>query len=271
MNFSRREGYEVAIPTQLEGMDQQLRDDIFNLVYKIMEKFIQPGSTGYGDASYRTNNPQLIWENFFHKRVSEYPYAGDFVKKFESLYNNLSWHKIYDLIEFLIPLPNIDQNMSVAINKVLEKNNSPYRIVNNIVQPISSKQIIRMIQDTYNNTRNQETKNHLDQAEKLYSRKQDPEFNNSCLESHKALESCLRSIFNNQEILGDNIKKLKKLRLEQHILTMITQINAFRNDVSAHATKQDGYLPTLEDAILIHCMCCTFINYLTALKSKSAI
>ncbi|MFW2571481.1 AbiJ-NTD4 domain-containing protein [Legionella sp. 29fVS95] len=264
MNFSKREGYENTTPNQLENMDEQLKDDIFNAVYKIIKTFIWPGVTGQ-DASYHSNNPQFIWENFFHKRVSELPYAGYFLKQFESQYNALPWYKVYDLIEFLIPLPDIHENIPRVLNTVLERNNSPYRIINNIVQPISNKETIEMIDTAFNNVPTQETKKHLEKAEHLYSQKQRPDFNNSCLESIKALESYLRYFFNNKEILGDNIKRLN---LNQHIKKIVTGINAFRNDVSAHATKPDGYLPTREDAILIHCLCCTFINYLSTLKAN---
>ncbi|APF04610.1 TPA: hypothetical protein ACJ5DT_001454 [Legionella pneumophila] len=100
----------------------------------------------------------------------------------------------------------------------------------------------------------------MENAEKHYSRKQDPDFNNSCLESIKAIESCLRSKFNNKDNLGDNINKLRGASYNQHI---IDKINAFRGHDNAHATKSNGYKPTREDAILIHSICCSFINYFT--------
>jgi hypothetical protein len=113
-------------------------------------------------------------------------------------------------------------------------------------------------------------KDHLVTAEKFYSRKKDPDFNNSCLESIKAIESCLHNIFDNQKILGKNISTLKRDHHNQHILSILEKINAFRNDVSAHATKPDGYIPNREDAILIHSICCSFINYFhTAQSNKS--
>ena len=72
----------------------------------------------------------------------------------------------------------------------------------------------------------------------------------------------LRLIFENNKILGENIKQFRKLdNQNQHILGLLEKLNAFRNDVVAHATKQNGYTSTREDAVLIHTICCCFVNY----------
>lgn len=262
MSFSERKGYKNREPSQLKGINSDLKNNLFNIIHSLIKNYISIGITGYGDSSYRGNNAQLIWTSFFNKRISELPYAGNFLEKFESIYNSLEWFEVYDLIEFLISLPQARSDVITAnFNCILEKNNSPYRIINQIVQPISNNETIHMIDIANKNAPTTQAKNHLAQAEKLYSRKQDPDFNNSCLESIKSIESCLHFIFNNNEILGKNIKKIKGMPHNQHIISIIEKINAFRGDVSAHATKIDGYLPTREDAILIHSICCSFINF----------
>ncbi|RMX19252.1 hypothetical protein EAS68_07425 [Legionella jordanis] len=268
MSFSERQGYKNREPSQLEGIGSDLKNSIFNIIHSSINNYISIGITGYGDSTYRGKNAQLIWTDFFNKRTSELPYAGNFVEEFESLYNSLNWFEVYDLMEFLISLPQVRHNALVAnFNRVLETSNSPYRIINQIVQPISNKETIHMIDNAHKNAPTAQSKNHLVQAEKLYSRKQDPDFNNSCLESIKAIESCLHSVFNNQKILGDNIKELKGSNHNQHILAILEKVNAFRNDVSAHATKSKGYIPNRKDAILIHSICCSFINYLTTTQA----
>ena len=111
-------------------------------------------------------------------------------------------------------------------------------------------------------TSNKEIKNHLKNAQILYSNKKNPEFNNSCLESIKAIEAVCRIILANQKILGDNLREFKKTeKYNQHIIAVLEKLNVFRGDVIAHAVKPDNYLPKREDAILIHTVCCDFINY----------
>ncbi len=261
MSFSKREGYKPANPRQFEGISIELKNAIFNEIHSMIKEFISPGTTGYGDTSYRGINAELLWTNFFENRSSTLPYAGDFLEKFEYLYDSLEWFRIYDLIEFVATLSNVRNGYILKINKILEKYSSPYRLINNIVQPISSIETINVINTAIEIAPTKESKQHLENAQKLYSKKEEPDFNNSCLESIKAIESCLHSIFNNNDILGNNIKKIKGTSHNKHIISIIEKINAFRGDVSAHATKPDGYLPTREDAILIHSICCSFINF----------
>ncbi|HAT6823705.1 TPA: AbiJ-NTD4 domain-containing protein, partial [Legionella pneumophila] len=262
MNFSQREGYKDISLSPFEGMSTGLKNAIFNEIHSVINEFISLGMTGYGDSSYKGKNAELLWTVFFEKKKSILPYAGDFLKEFESLYDSLKWYEIYDLIEYLITLSNLRNDLiEVKFNQLFEKYNSPYRLINKVVQPISSEETIAMINTAFENAPTQESKQHLENAEKHYSRKQDPDFNNSCLESIKAIESCLRSKFKNKDNLGDNIKKLRGASYNQHIVSIIDKINAFRGHDSAHATKPDGYKPTREDAILIHSICCSFINY----------
>lgn len=264
MDFSEREGYKDTSPGQFEGMSKGLKNAIFNETHSIVNEFISPGVTGYGDSSYKGQNAEWLWTIFFEKKISTLPYAGDFLKEFESLYDSLEWFEVYDLIEYFITLSNNRSSLlEKKFNQLLDKYNSAYRLINKVVQPVSSKETIEIINTALKNAPTQESKQHLENAEKHYSRKEDPDFNNSCLESIKAIESCLHYMFNNNDILGANIKKLRGTSYNQHIVSIVDKINAFRGHDSAHATKPDGYQPTREDAILMHSICCSFINYFT--------
>lgn len=269
MNFSAREGYKQLPVNQLEEMGSELKNQIFNEIYTTISNFVSFDVGGYNDINYVGKNAHKIWTNFFNKKISTLPEAQNFLQEFENLYNTLQWYEIYDFIEFLISIKN--ETLIPKFNQIFEKNNSPYRFINKIIQPISSDEIVKIIDSSYKNSPTKEVKNHLMTAEKLFSRRNDPEFNSSALESIKAIESCLRYIFNNQKILGDNIKSLKKDSYNRHLISILEKINAFRGDVSAHATKPDSNIPAREDAILIHCMCCSFINYFMSFKSKSTL
>lgn len=244
-------------------MNNNLRNAVWNEVCDIVA--IQDGVTGYGDATYGSSAARLLWTEFFYKRITEFPYAGEFLKKIEPLYDDLKEKQVFNLIEFLLPLTPRKKFFIDQFNRVLEKNNSEHKIIHDMVQPISGEEVSEIIKCAYSDAPDKETKQHLRKAQSLYSRKRKPDFNNSCLESVKAIEACCRSFFKNRKTLGDNIKKLKRTSADNlHIIALLGKINAFRNDVVAHATQSDGYHPDREDAILVHTVCCGFINYFKA-------
>jgi hypothetical protein len=270
MNFSEREGHKKITPNTLETMSDGLKNAIWTSIYTIIYKsFISHGSTGYGDSNYRDENAKSLWTKFFQKSISNLPYAGNYLREIEPFYQALKWNEVYDLIEFLLPIKTINHRTTSDFNQILKEHNAGYRIIDSIVQPISDKETIAAMESANNNSLSEEIREHLHKAQSLYSRRQNPDFSNSCLESIKAVEGTCRLIMNNEKILGENIKELNKSKnYSQHIISTLKNINAFRGDEVAHATKEDGYLPTREDAILIHTISCGFINYFKSKKSS---
>ncbi len=263
MRFSEREGYKNIKENALESMDSSLKNALWTIVYThINQDYVSYGTTGYGDDTYRDSRAKNLWTKFFNQTISKLPRPVDFLEEIEHLYEKLKWYDIYDLVEFLIK-----QNAEPReFNDALIEQNSAYRIINSLVQPISNPEVINAMESANNNALGQEVRIHLNNAQRLYSIKQKPDFNNSCLESIKAVEAACRIVLSNEKILGENIKEFKNTKKHnQHIIAILEKLNAFRNDVVAHATKQDSYSTTREDAILIHVLCCGFINYF---KSK---
>lgn len=266
MGFSEREGYKKSRINPLESMDNILKNGIWTEIFSLInQELISHGVTGYGDTSYKTRGASSIWTEFFNKSISDLPYAGKFLEEIEPLYKNLQWYEVYDLVEFLLNLIGQYKRKQLEnqFNKILEKNNAAYRIISDIVQPISNKGTIDIMESAIKNSLRQEIKEHLKKAQALYSDKQKPDFNNSCLESIKAVEGSCQAIFNNKKIFGDNIKQFKKEgTYNQHIIAILEKLNAFRGDVAAHARKPGQDSPNRETAILIHTISCGFINYL---------
>jgi|GEM_PF-1515193 hypothetical protein len=270
MNFSEREGHKKITPNTLGTMSDSLKNDIWTVIHNTIDKsFISHGSTGYGDSQYRDDNAKLLWTKFFQKSISNLPYAGDYLREIEPFYQALKWNEVYDLIEFLLPLKTINHRTSLDLNQILQEHKAAYRVIDSIVQPISDKETIAAMESANNNSLSEEIREHLHKAERLYSNKQNPDFNSSCLESIKAVEGTCRVILNNNKILGDNIKKLNKSKNHsQHIISALEKINAFRGNDVAHAKKEDSHTTTREDAILIHTICCGFVNYFKSKETK---
>lgn len=266
MSFSEREGQKKPKHNSLENMDAGLKNAIWTVIYThVNERYISWGMTGYGDSTYRDAKAENLWTDFFEQKISNLPYAGNYLCDIEELYNNLAWYEVYDLIEFF--LSQNDFFAPEEFNKALAKHNSAYRVIDSIVQPISDKKVIDAIESAHHHAFSGEIREHLHKAQALYSSKQNADFTNSCLESIKAIEGTCRLILNNNKILGDNIKELKKSENHnQHIIAALEKLNAFRGNDVAHAKDKDSYIPNREDAILIHTICCGFINYFKSKK-----
>jgi hypothetical protein len=266
MDFREREGHKKPKHNPLESMDSSLKNAIWTVIYThINNRYISWGITGYGDSAYKDVKAKNLWTDFFGQKISSCPYAGKYLDEIEELYAKLEWHEVYGLIEFFL-----EQNEHFnpeEFNKALIKHNAAYRVIDSIVQPISDKEVITAMESAHNNSLSEEIRGHLRNAQTLYSSKQNPDFTNSCLESIKAVEGTCRVILNNTKKLGDNIKELNKSKNHsQHIISALEKINAFRGNDVAHAKKEDSHTPTREDAILIHTICCGFVNYFKSKK-----
>jgi hypothetical protein len=260
MNFSEREGHRKPKLNPLEILDESLKIAIWNVIFKeINSRYIDWGFT-YGDSRYQNAKAENLWTDFFEQNISKLPAAEKYLQETENLYTKLEWFGVYDLIEFFLEQNeyfNVDE-----FNKILTKHNAGYRVIHSIVQPVCNDEVIAAMESAYNNSFSHETREHLHKAQILYSSKQNPDFNGSCLESIKAVEGTCRVIFKNKKILGENIKEFKKSQgHNQHLIAILEKINAFRGNDIAHAKKPDGHTPTREDAMLVHTICCGFINY----------
>ncbi len=271
MRYSERNGYKPPPGSSFENIHPDLRNAIWTRVYKIIDDYVSYGVTGYRDSRFSKREiAELLWADFFNKNIRELPYAGDFTKKINEIYNNLEWCEVYDLVEWLINRNNEyhRNKLSEEFNKILEKYNSQCRVVNGLIQEISDKELIEIFINSVAEAPNDIVKNHLKEAQRLYSDRKSTNFKSSCLESIKAIEACFQDFFGNEDKLGDNVKKLKKDReLNQHIIEILTKINAFRGNDVAHADKLEGYDITKSDAILIHTLCIGFVNYLKSLNT----
>lgn len=267
--FSERNGYSPTPSSDFEDMHPDLRNAIWNRIYKIINDNIY--YAGYGSSTYISRDEvESLWAEFFNKNIREMPYAGEFTKVIDETYKKLKWFEIYDLIEWLV---NRNDNYhrskrTKEFNQILDQHNSPCRVVNGLIQEISNKELYEELTNCVEQAPNDIVRNHLKEAQILYSKREDTNFSQSCLESIKAVEACFHIYLENKDILGNNIRKLKKdKKLNQHIIEILTKINAFRGDDVAHADKVEGYVVTKFDAILIHILCVGFVDYLKSLNT----
>ena len=217
MRFSERYGYrKVEDALAKEKVPQFLRTRIWNALYE----------HGIFDISYTRShlgnfkNDQFVkslWDSFFKQPLDVFDkyFARQIRDTIRDLFFKLPWYEIYDFIEFFAQFPwdplRIINKVQVIhkLNKVLEEERAPYRIVNDEVVPLTSNEEIEEIEKALKApSKFQPVKDHLKKALRLFSDRKEPDYANSIKESISALESLVQILQEKRGTLGKLIDEL---------------------------------------------------------------
>ena len=274
MRFSERYGYKpVRQIIQKESMDLELRNGIWSIFNDCFwNKKHDYGRWNYYRDSNLKNLIYSYWFNLFKEPTDTIPLKTvDAIKHIRSFFFRCEWHTIYSFIEET--LENYPEQYTVKeeifialINQLLEKENSAYRIVNNQIIEITSEQEIQSIEDALENT-NQYSgiQQHLNQALKLMSDRQKPDYRNSIKESISAVESICKIVTNDEKTtLGKALKVIEdKFGLHPALKSSLSQLYGYTSDGDGirHAMLEESNL-SYSDAKFMLVACTNFINYL---------
>ena len=147
--FSVRQGIKQSKAIQLESMDDDLRNGLWN----VLGHHFPPDE--FDGASYLLHEMyKNIWTDFLKKPVDEYiPYSRKISHvSIKNIFLLGSWDEVFDLIEFVIRCLSVHGKISLEkpfieqCNIVLEEENSAYKIVGRLVTPITSQEEIKSIE-----------------------------------------------------------------------------------------------------------------------------
>jgi len=190
-----------------------------------------------------------------------------FLEEVKEKFFNDEWYGPYDLIEFLINTELWGWNRKgfiADVNKVLEEERSPYRIIGNIVAPLISKEEIKEIERVLKaNDKYNPVKINLKNALKQFSKRPDPDYANSIKESISAVEALARISLNNSKgSLGD---LTNQLNIHPVLKESIKKLYGWTSDESGvrHSEKESPSLSANEEeARFMLVICSAFINYI---------
>lgn len=279
MRFSERYGYKpVREVIQKESMDDALKNSIWNVFKQIIieqGKFTKysswPNIQDYNLYTFF----RAYWITFLKKPLDEMPNTVSNIQKdiYQHFFNQLKWYEIYDLIEFTIDhLPSDwkrtrhQETLIKLINAVLERENSAYRIIENKIILITSEQEIQSIEEALESTNPYSgVQQHLNQALKLLSDRQSPDYRNSIKESISAVESICKIVTQNEKAsLGQALKLIEdKYGLHEALKKSLSQLYGYTSDGDGirHAMLEESNLSYI-DAKFMLVACTNFINYL---------
>ena len=275
MSFSERYGYEPKKPLQLESMD----DDLKMAIHNVLVEFESSNGIQYYNILYLK-----IWRDFYVQDANDYyRYNYHIIKKgCEEKYNNLSWNRVYDFLEFYlnnVELKELNTGFDKSktelieeLNAVFEKYNSAYRFVDNKIIPITNQQEIKAIEEAAN-TGKKAIDYHLKRAIEIFANKEHKDYVNTIKEAISAVEATVNFINGTEgKTLSDALDILKEKKSIHPALC-----DAFKKIYGYTSDKKSGIrhcifdgtdcIPDFTDAKYMLVACSAFINYLLS-KAK---
>lgn len=255
-------------------MEGALKNGLWSVFHSYIWNRIEHG---HNQSSFTRNSNiyslvESYWLNLFKNPTDTIPqWTSDSLKIIRDYFFNCAWHEIYSLIEETIehyPYQRVSNKDSFItnINNMLERENSAYRIINDEIIPITSEQEIQSIETALENT-NQYlgVQQHLNQALKLMSDRQKPDYRNSIKESVSALEGMCQKILKKDKVtLGDAIGQIEKqYPIHPALKASIKSLYGYTSDADGirHAMLDESNLSYI-DAKFMLVACTNFINYL---------
>lgn len=263
--FSERYGYvKPSEAIIVECLSQEVQNAIFNCLIIL----------------YRQINVNLIkiqkdvCAHFLNKKTDRFnnnPYYDVIIPYLED--PDIEWYKKLDLIEFIINSLIRLQYLKIAgsfitnLNSEFERLNYGYRIINNLVTPITAKEEVETVEEAIDNAKDN-IREHLNSALKHLSDKETPDYRNSIKESISAVGVLCREMTGEND-LGKALSTLEKKQRLFHpqLKTAFSKLYDYVNEKQSgirHELMDDSgtYVPTYHEAKFMLITCSAFINYL---------
>ncbi len=279
--FSERYGYikpsEVIIRERISPEIQNAICSCFDRLEAAFHEYEK--STFNMEHSHYENLEKFLWTDFLNKREkSFYTKGGRYVVATSFIEGDSKWFLKLDLIEKTLKYLStssdfayrkIEESFIFNLNYEFERFNFAYRVIDNEIVEITSKEEIGAIENALENTSNK-IKIHLKQALELYALRPIPDFRNSIKESISAVEAFCREK-TGEDTLGKALNKLETfgITMPKMLKVAFDKLYAYTNQPDTgirHALMDDEgkYTPSREEALFMLVSCSSFLNYLNA-------
>ena len=275
--FSYRHGFRDFNPEEIleinrKNMTPELRTRLENLIIKTLHSLKEHNFYIWEEII------NHIWDAFLHKHLLFTPNLTGIIQEIEKM----PWYKIYNLLEFMYisfqehSIMGFSVFLESELNKILEEEFAPYRMIEGLIIPISDDEEIKTVKETFENLdRFHPAKEHLKKALKLLSNRESPDYVNSIKESISALESLANLILgtSGKSLTAIHQKLCSELKCPKPIEM---QIKLFYDWVSKeegirHGKVHEKTTIGQSEAKLIFIQICGLINYLITKLSEKGI
>ena len=273
--FSERYGYTKPSDVIIrEQITPEIESAICNCI-EYLRQDLMPYNNGYRRLKIQ------MWIYYLNNKINDY-YEGDNIIQDYIEDDNIDWFYKLDLIEFLVEyvvaliksncLPQkILFDFSKRLNKEFERLSFAYRLIDNKIVEITSKEEITTVETVLVESKDN-VRMHLSKALELYAFRPEGDYCNSIKESISAVEAYCREK-TGENNLGDALKKLEKVGvvIPNVLRTAFEKLYAYTNQPTTgirHALMDSSgtYVPKAEEALFMLVSCSAFINYLNKKK-----
>lgn len=272
-----RHGYKtVRESLQVDGMDSPLRHRIYNVLiddfFKTFQTYAQSGPSEFEDMC------RLIWKDYFERPIDEIPspagagyYSGGWFEFFKKWYDKASFDEVYDFVEYVLFIEGVLKRTVVreGVQRSLEREGAGYRIVDDIIAPVTNEQELKEIEDALLvSGKFQVVQEQLRNALTLMSDRDSPDHRNSVKESISAVESMCRILADNPSAtLGSALKEIERThKLHPALKSAFASLYGYTSDAGGirHGLLDDGIVLDQPDSKFMLVTCSAFVNYLLA-------
>ena len=264
--FSRRNGYNTK-DIQLECASDTLKRRIMAAFYKqefdSYDTFDWTGyTTGIEDMMIEMGVPYEFPKNDIFKQKN-----AEALQK--HVLDSAEWYTIFDFIERYLGVSDetTSKKMANEFNRILEDEVSAYRIIDNLVVPVTNESELATIEEAMNLPYDS-VQTHISKALSLYADRKNPDYENSIKESISAVEAMcciITGMTGAQATLGAAIKKLKDNGVHIHsaLERAFSALYGYTSDENGirHGGIDFKNAPA-EDAKYMLISCSAFVNYL---------
>lgn len=285
MGFAERNGFVQEKSIQVDSMDRNLRNRLFNIVHNFSE-----------DSPFVNEELEYVVDRLGWKVETTLQRNWNIIDKIlEGNVTDIPWYMPYEVIELFFEAKRIHcvecefksesecnycgytvwyRNVTIDINTILEQEKSGYRLLKdkfvNIINNEELEEISSAMVSQYDSVRM-----HINKALSLYGDRKKPDYENSIKESISAVESLccfITGATGSQATLGNTLKKLEK---DGGVVIHSAMKNAFEK-LYGYTSDSDGIRhggidftnAPAEDAKYMLVSCSAFINYLIEKQSK---
>ena len=213
----------------------------------------------------------ICWTRFLNRKQEDYRIYYNCITDFIDDEDN-QWYQKLSLVDFIIHVVSVFYGDALSrlvtnINTEFERLNYGYRIINNLVTPITFKEEVNSIEEAIGSAKDN-IKEHLNSAIKHLADKEKPDYRNSIKESISAVGVLCREMTGEND-LGKALfvleKKQGKLhsQLKSAFENLYQYVNEKKSGIRHELMDESGtYVPNYHEAKYMLVTCSAFINYL---------
>lgn len=272
MKFSQRIGQTpIEFPIQKDKVSMDLRISLWNVMnICLWDKWRKstPSRPYTKNSKEIDDYVKVLWMQYFKLDMDyipafKFPNHGKSAKEIiKSYYMSFKWYEIYDFIEFTAKKLNLfDELTRSGINKILEVENSAYRLVGSNFIETTNEFEIKAIEEGIA-SESVAVSGHLSRAMQLLSDRKSPDYRNSIKESISAVETVCRIIVKDEKVtLGRALKKIPSIH--GSLLSGFSHLYGYTSDEAGirHSLLDESSV-TCEDAKFMLVSCSGFCSYL---------